>query len=489
MRKTTRNRKNRLFFALCAILLGAIPAAAQSNEDISSVLQFNFSNPGARSLGMAGAFAARADDATAVYANPAGLIQLSRPEFSMDGRSWNFANRYLASGTQINPSNLSGLSYDESDDNLEGVSFLSGFYPGRSGRWVAGLFRHQAVNFETALSTNDATVFTQTGTGFARPRDGDLNLELDTTGASMAFRLHPRLSLGATLSRWEFAFDTRLELYDAPRDQESGDPVFNPFSLDDPYPGLTEGDPEICCEYGNRGDIIRLRTQTGRDDATSYSLGLFWESARTEAGVPLVTLGGVYRKGPSFRFTGRSYIRSLRPTVSLPTTRQYLSVFGDVPGIFKVPDVWSVGASLRPGNRWVISADWARVEYSDLMDRFLDLAGRDSGIPNGQIGRAVDYRLEDGDEIRLGFEYVANADSGNAPIFLRWGLWNDPNHEIEYVGPDPSQRPIFSPGSDELHTTVGIGIKFRNSQFDLGYDRSERVDTLSFSSVFYFGRN
>ena len=489
MRQTNKSSLSAFLMSLLVVSWSSMPAVAQSNEDINSVLQFNFSNPGARSLGMAGAFAARADDATAVYANPAGLIQLSRPEVSVDGRSWGFQNRYLAGGTQLNPGSLDGLSYLESDDDLDGLSFLSGFFPSRSGRWVAGLFRHQAVNFETVLATNDSTVFTQTGTGFARPRDGVLDLELDTTGASMAVRLHPRLSLGATISRWEFAFDTRLELYDAPRDAEFGDPVFNPFSLDDPYPGLTEADPEICCEFGNRGDIIRLRTQTGRDETTSYSLGLFWESKRTQAGVPLVTLGGVYRKGPSFRFMGRSYIRSLGPSVSLPTTRSYASVFGDAPGIFKVPDVWSVGVSIRPSSRWVVSADWARVEYSDLMDRFLDLAGRDSGIPNGQVGRAVDYQLDDGDELRLGFEYVVNARSNSAPIFLRWGVWNDPNHEIEYVGPDPSQRPIFSPGSDELHTTVGLGIKMRNNQFDLGYDRSDRVETLSFSTVFYFGRN
>jgi hypothetical protein len=96
--------------------------------------------------------------------------------------------------------------------------------------------------------------------------------------------------------------------------------------------------------------------------------------------------------------------------------------------------------------------------------------------------------MDDGDEVRLGFEYAVNAAS--APLaFLRWGVWRDPDHEIEYVGPLPSQRAIFSPGDDELHWTLGGGLKLGDVQLDAGYDRSERLDVLSVSAVFYVGRN
>ena len=40
---------------------------------------------GARAMGMAGAFIAIADDATAASWNPAGLIRLERPEVSIVG--------------------------------------------------------------------------------------------------------------------------------------------------------------------------------------------------------------------------------------------------------------------------------------------------------------------------------------------------------------------------------------------------------------------
>jgi hypothetical protein len=64
-------------------------------------------SPGARSLGLGGAFVAVADDATAAWANPSGLMQLARPEISLEGRSWNEDRE----GTATNQSNLGFLSF------------------------------------------------------------------------------------------------------------------------------------------------------------------------------------------------------------------------------------------------------------------------------------------------------------------------------------------------------------------------------------------
>src|SRR5579862_6685071 len=51
---------------------------------------------GARAMGLSGAFAAVADDASAVYWNPAGLVQLDRPELEgMYGSYFNDKDRNL----------------------------------------------------------------------------------------------------------------------------------------------------------------------------------------------------------------------------------------------------------------------------------------------------------------------------------------------------------------------------------------------------------
>src|SRR5712691_5646879 len=87
-----------LLLALCA--LAATPLAAQ-NTDIESLsgLQFNFGNPGARSLGMGGAFLGLADDASAAEANPAGLTILRKPEISLEGRNYLEQQLFTTSGT------------------------------------------------------------------------------------------------------------------------------------------------------------------------------------------------------------------------------------------------------------------------------------------------------------------------------------------------------------------------------------------------------
>jgi hypothetical protein len=96
------NKKNfPTYFLFLGVLLVASIVRAQAGAP--TIVRFSFSNPGARSLGFGGAFVALADDATAAFANPAGLVQLSRPEVSVEGGLWNFSTPFTEGGR------LSGL--------------------------------------------------------------------------------------------------------------------------------------------------------------------------------------------------------------------------------------------------------------------------------------------------------------------------------------------------------------------------------------------
>jgi hypothetical protein len=106
------------------------PADAAGQEPIVP-LQLSFSDPGARSMGFGGAFVALADDATAALANPAGLVQLARPEVSIEGRRWSYSTPFVQSGrVEGLPSGFGidtrvGIQTARSEEDVGGLSFLS----------------------------------------------------------------------------------------------------------------------------------------------------------------------------------------------------------------------------------------------------------------------------------------------------------------------------------------------------------------------------
>src|SRR6478609_999238 len=122
---------------LCA--LAAAPLAAQ-NTDIEALsgLQFNFGNPGARSLGMGGAFIGLADDASAAEANPAGLTILRKPEISIEGR--NYLEQQIMTTTGVFP-DLTRTAFTHYSERVE-PTFASIVYP-LPKNFVIGVYFHE----------------------------------------------------------------------------------------------------------------------------------------------------------------------------------------------------------------------------------------------------------------------------------------------------------------------------------------------------------
>ena len=128
---------------LLAIALVAVPAAAQ-NVDIEALsgLQFNFGNPGARSLGMGGAFLGLADDASAAEANPAGLTILRKPEVSIEARNYLEQQLFTTSGTYPDVERTAFTNYSK----RAVVSFASFVYPIKN--FTLGAYFHEPLNNE-----------------------------------------------------------------------------------------------------------------------------------------------------------------------------------------------------------------------------------------------------------------------------------------------------------------------------------------------------
>ena len=115
---------------LILLLVGLLAPARLWGQQTIVPLQLSFSDPGARSMGFGGAFVALADDATAAFANPAGLVQLIRPEVSVEARSWSYSTPYtvggraegLPSGSGLD--STVGLKTATSSYDATGLSFL-----------------------------------------------------------------------------------------------------------------------------------------------------------------------------------------------------------------------------------------------------------------------------------------------------------------------------------------------------------------------------
>jgi len=153
---SSRRIRGRYGLVACGVVVGLIwaqSAWAQSTAQIP--LQFDFMNPGARSLGMGGAFVGGADDASAAYANPAGLTQIMTKEFSVEGRFRSVDTTFLRGGrvsgvvTGVGADVIAGPSYGTDRDRHTSPAFLSLVMP--VGHVTVAAYRHEAVGIENSF--------------------------------------------------------------------------------------------------------------------------------------------------------------------------------------------------------------------------------------------------------------------------------------------------------------------------------------------------
>ncbi len=427
------------------VLTLAVLAAASAGAQGPVTFELSFSNPGARSLGFGGAFAALADDATAAFANPAGLVQLTVPEVSAEGRAWSYATPYTAGGrfsgepSGIGLDTASGPLREISSRDPEGLSFLSFVYPRR--RWSLALYRHQLARFEFRGENQGL---------FGRPNFGAPGVLRDLShrtafdfyvvshGLAAGWRVTDELSLGVGVARFDTAMDLILDEYAV----DSSERFFEPVSF------LPER---------------LLASTTMTIDAAGWGLagGFLWRFSER------FTAGGFFRQGAEGEVVIEQLAGPLNPS-GLPVGT-VLRITSPV----ALPDVYGLGVALHAaGGRLTVTGEWDRVEYSTLLDSF----DPEVFVP--------DQRVDDGDELRLGGEWVF---LGSRPLAaVRLGVWLDPDHQLRSKTDDPLDRALFPEGEDELHLAAGFGIAFPHFQIDAAVDFSELVDTASISAIYRF---
>jgi long-subunit fatty acid transport protein len=429
---------------LVALLLVALltPAGVSALETVIP-LQISLSNPGARSLGFGGAFTALADDATAAFANPAGLVQLLKPEVSIEGRNWHYSTPFteggrvegLPSGFGIDTT--AGLRTARSEHHATGLSFFSVAYP--KGDWSLAFFRHQYANLEFSGETQGLF---GGGTSCCQQRlyDQRMASELDVVsyGISAAYRFGDRFNVGLgviyhdsslTSNTTEFRFDD--------------DTVQSVFARNSYLPGRSY-----------------LSQRFFSDDMDwTVTAGFLWRLSDS------LTAGGVYRQGLQMHL-GTEVTAGQAPDPGVSPGELLLRVTGFP---LKLPDTYGLGLAYRaPDGRLTVSFQWDRVEYSDIPASL----GLD------------DATVDDANELHLGAEYVFLA---STPIIaVRLGTWLEPDHQVRTTTGDPFTRALLPRRKDQIHYAAGLGLALERFQIDLAVDFADTVDTVSLSAIYSF---
>ena len=438
--------------ALFGATMGVSTASAQVDYEIMASLQFNFSNPGARSLAMAGALTGAGDDATGAWTNPGGLTNITRPEVGVEFRAFKFSTPFVDAGRfngtpeNIGVDNVSGLVYGDSRNDTSSLAFVSAVVP--KSRFAFAFYRTELANFETDISTQGAFFDDTDGdTLRAFPLDGSLALKIANVGGSAAVRLTDRVSVGVGVSFYDFELDSLSDRYliDEIRSTQ---------------PGFLFGTPLRDSRFFiDGGDVISREVITGDDTAIGVNVGASISPSDK------VRIGASYRQGPKFdiHYTRRN---------------PFNAVINDEDSTFRVPDVISVGALVKPTPSLNVTVDFRRVMYSQITE----------DMTTGFGGDPADYFAEDGNEIRAAAEYLFTGVPEPLRAFaIRAGVWRDPDHRIRYSGPFSTDTVLYaSPIEDETHVTAGAGVVFDKLQIDFGFDRAENVKTLAVSASFRF---
>jgi long-subunit fatty acid transport protein len=472
----------RKFALLLATVLLALPLAAQ-NVDIEALsgLQFNFGNPGARSLGMGGAFLGLADDASAAEANPAGLTILRKPEVSIEARNYLEQQLFTTTGTYPN---LTRTPFTHHSDRVV-LSFASVVYPIRN--FTFGAYFHEPLNNEgggvVAPRRDDFTgdldpatrvpnfylpteVVNQNevryvGSPISRveceqrrlqmnnpfaclefrvdPFVSALSVRQRTFGLSGAWQIHPKFSVGVTARHQRF-----LETAATFR-----------FSQElDPTEVLIQATAET------RDGQVELVEESD----TTFAVGFKWAPSDK------LSFGGVYKQGPEFDaplfYAG-------------PSTNDEFVAAAETK--FHIPDIAGLGVSFRPIPTLTLNFDAVQVTYSNLVDDFVAANADVNDLEQPFVANDVI-------ELRFGAEYLF---STRIPFALRAGFWRDPAHSVEWNGPlnHPTyiaESILYPEGKDQNHISVGAGLAWPRFQIDAAYDTSEHYKVGSISVVTRF---
>ncbi|MCI0479944.1 outer membrane protein transport protein, partial [Candidatus Uhrbacteria bacterium] len=303
-------------------MLGTSDAYAQVDFSVSPTPV----GSGARAAGMADAFIAIADDATAASWNPAGLVQLQRPEISIVG-SFNALSEEFHSSVQP------GLETSPYSDSLD-LNFLSVVYPLPFSIGTKNVTLSLSYQRKYDLTRKFDIGTTTVADNGGEPLVTDSTFDFDQTGGlatlspSLALELTETLSVGASFNFWRSSFLSEngweTEVVSHAESTVGGEPlVINDQIIREEYDDLS---------------------------GENYTIGVLWKVT------PKFALG--MRYDTSFTADVDYETETIRDGELLTSTSEDREI--------NFPDTWSIGASLRVNDRLTFAFDFSRTDWNDF---------------------------------------------------------------------------------------------------------------------------
>lgn len=472
---------------LLSLALAAAPAVAQFESPLLSKIQPNLVNPGGKSLAMGGAFVSLADDATAAFANPAGLPQLASWQLGASGKGFGFRpDLSTANYLQTAPGTYALESYDSYQPTGEAreLEYAALVVPVLQNLTI-GVY--QAVNLRFRLDADELSggsyrAFSVNRGGVSAgtlDEVGGIDLRNRVWGASVGWKIGV-LSVGGGVTLHDLEYELTGGSLDARHLFVTNDP--NGSRPDALFPRV-ETEVTATVDSGTRVGFV-----------AGFRLELY-EAAR-------LSVGGAYRRSPSFD-VGYS-VKAVR-TYDARKIADFSCGVDDpnIPnsgasacGAVKLPDDWAVGVSGMPVANLLLSAELQRVAYSDFNETFVPLyvyCRVPSPLGCAAENRAVaDGASSDGWLPRVGAEYSFVL-GGTADVALRAGYYREPAHgttlalypdadrdrradsstPVEVTDPPLSDayRVSFDGGRADDHFSFGVGATlWRKLSIDLAFD-------------------
>lgn len=418
-------------FGICVLLIVCICGQAAGQLEIS--VSPSPVGSGARAAGMADAFVAIADDATAASWNPAGLTQLERPELSIVGSYNGIFEEFSAD------------FHDEVDskhhsDNL-GLNYLSAVYPlpfqvlDRNICVSLNYQRKYDFSRKFRLRYNTAAAQGTPANSFLRmafEQEGGLS----TITPAVACEITRRISVGLSLNFWRSS-----------------------FLSDNSWEQTTQ--TERILFFGPATFLSSSRDREEYSDLSGENLtaGILWNLTNRWS------LGARYDSA----FTGeadysriRNILMSSLPSAVSPSAS--LTAGSDIrreTRHIRFPDSLAVGGAFRVNDRLSLSLDVTRTDWNDFYVR--DAEGtRRSLVDFSNLEEPLTKpHLDPTYTVRFGTEYVfipkRRVEEMNTLWTLRAGLFYDEEPASGKASPRKF-RLIDDTGSGEPDKFYGLAV-------------------------------